>query len=245
MPEGPATIHIQTRLLEHSKARRPRPVVRCEIIAPDGRTVATTRKSARLGARPPGRTRSKPPRSRHPACGRRKRPAFTGWSPPWSPSGAVRRPHRDRVRHSHRGVRCEQGISAERQALRPQGHLQSPGPRGRRRGAARPPAVFPRREAEGDGLQRLSHVAQSAHAGVAGGLRPPRHAGHGRKPAAGQRPRRTSSAWRAWSGATATIPASASGRWPTRNSRCRPRRPAGASPRRCRRWSSDSTRPAP
>jgi beta-galactosidase len=50
VPEGPATIHILTRLMNMQSAPT-HAVVRCEIIAPDGKTVATTKESAHLGAR--------------------------------------------------------------------------------------------------------------------------------------------------------------------------------------------------
>ena len=42
----------------------------------------------------------------------------------------------------------------------------------RRRGHARPAAVLPPRKAQGDGIERVSHLAQSAHSGTAGRLRP-------------------------------------------------------------------------
>jgi beta-galactosidase len=80
---------------------------------------------------------------------------------------------------SQQAVKLTSKMSAQR-------HLQSPGPRWRRRGDSRCAPIFPHRQAERDGLQRLSHVAQSAHAGIARCLRPPRHDRHGRKPFTGQ-----------------------------------------------------------
>ena len=68
-----------------------------------------------------------------------------------------------------------QGLLPQRQAAQDSGHLQPPGSRRRGRGAARPPAGVPARRAAGDGLQRRAHLAQHAHAGVGGSLRPHGH----------------------------------------------------------------------
>ncbi len=65
-------------------------------------------------------------------------------------------------------VRCGQGLLAEWQIAEDSRHLQSPGPRRRRRGGARPAAVVSAGRAEGDGLQCRAHFAQYADAGVGG-----------------------------------------------------------------------------
>ena len=62
-------------------------------------------------------------------------------------------------RHSHDKVRPGAGLLPERQVRQGEGHLQSPGPRRNRRGAARRGAVLPRSQASGDGLQRHPHLA--------------------------------------------------------------------------------------
>ncbi len=131
-------------------------------------------------------------------------------------------------------LRREQRISAERQALRTQRHLQPSGHGGRRRGAAGCAAVFPHREIEGIRLQRHPHLAQSAHAGTARCLRPSRHDRHGRKPPARQRRAESAASGTTRSAATAITPASASGASPTRNFPCRTRRRAPTSRARCR-----------
>jgi beta-galactosidase len=76
-------------------------------------------------------------------------------------------PHGDAVRHPHLRVRRREGLLPQRQIRQAQRDLQPPGPRRRRRGAARRGAIFPRSQAPGDGLQRPAHLAQSAYAGAA------------------------------------------------------------------------------
>ena len=77
--------------------------------------------------------------------------------------GGIRRrrhgPLRDPLRHPHLQVRRGQGLLPERQARQGQGHLQPPGPRRRRRGAARRGAVLPRRKLQEMGCNafRTSH----------------------------------------------------------------------------------------
>jgi beta-galactosidase len=53
VPEGPASIHIQTRLANLQSAPA-EAVIRCEIFGPDGRSVARSRKSGHLDARSVG-----------------------------------------------------------------------------------------------------------------------------------------------------------------------------------------------
>ena len=78
---------------------------------------------------------------------------------------------------------AKKGFFLNDQPLKLQGHLQSPGPCGRRRRRAGFDLGIPRPQIEGDGLERLSHRAQSAVEGVARCLRPPGHARDGRDPA--------------------------------------------------------------
>ena len=85
------------------------------------------------------------------------------------------------------GFDADERLFAERQALRDLRHLQSSGPRRRRRGHPGCVAGISREEIEGIRLQRHPHLAQSAHAGIARCLRPARHVGHGREPVDGQR----------------------------------------------------------
>ena len=84
------------------------------------------------------------------------------------------------VWHSHRALRCGQGVLPQRQAGEDQGDLQPPGPRGRGRGHPGPHSGLPAGAAAMDGLERLPHLAQSADAGVSGRLRPHGNAGDGR-----------------------------------------------------------------
>src|SRR5579884_3427182 len=93
---------------------------------------------------------------------------------------ANQRPLRANLRHSLDPLRSGARLLSQRPAGQGSRHLQSPGPCRRRRGAARPPPGLPHRTAQGDGRQRLSHLAQSADARTARCLRPPGHAGDGR-----------------------------------------------------------------
>ena len=88
VPRGPATIHIQTRLVNmQERACRSSREVRHHRA---GRARPSPRPGSQLTSQPvPERKSSKPPKSRLPICGRRKRPVSTGWSLPWSPGGTV------------------------------------------------------------------------------------------------------------------------------------------------------------
>ena len=80
------------------------------------------------------------------------------------------------VRHPHHRLGRRQGPLGQRPTHQDPGHVQSPGPRRRRRGTARSAAVLPHRAAEGDGRERVPHVAQPADARTARRVRQTRHA---------------------------------------------------------------------
>ncbi len=116
-------------------------------------------------------------------------------------------PLRHAVRHPHDPLRRGPGLLPQRRAGGAEGHVQPPGSRGRRLGAAGPAPGVSRRAAQGDGVQRVPHVAQPAHARAAGRLRPAGDAGPGRDAddVLERRGARASSA--GCCGATATTPA--------------------------------------
>lgn len=89
-------------------------------------------------------------------------------------------PLRHRVRHPHGRSRAGRRIPAERQAAEIPGRLSPPRPRtaGRHRERVGDPAPDP--AAEGDGLQRHTHLAQHAGSGADRNMRRNGHDGHGR-----------------------------------------------------------------
>jgi hypothetical protein len=73
----------------------------------------------------------------------------------------------DSLRRAHGAIRLHQRCLHQRAACGDSGPVQPPGPRGGGFGAAGPAAILPDREIEGDGVQRLSHLAQHADGGTA------------------------------------------------------------------------------
>ena len=186
VPEGPAEIHIQTRLL-NSQTNAANATVRCEIIAPNGKTIGDIQKSAKLSGRVKTGSAARSPAFASPNSGRPNHPNFTSSSP------------RLRAADKWLTARKPNSASAPSRSTSNKGFLLNGKPcelKGTCNhqdhagvGAALPDGLqyFRVAKLKEMGCNAVSHLAQPAHAGIARCLRPPRHAGHGRKPAARQR----------------------------------------------------------
>ncbi len=83
----------------------------------------------------------------------------------------------DTLRRLHAALGRQRRVSAQRSPRGDQGDVQPPGPCGRGLGAAGSITVLSYRKTQGDGVERVSHVAQPADAGAARRLRHARHVG--------------------------------------------------------------------